>query len=92
MWKREEKEKMAGWFLYICFSEAHMHSAHERGFRHREAGVDFILLRQQVLALHPDGKPVGGTVGAAHVPQHEVFRLRMVAHGSVESFYILDAR
>ena len=57
-----------------------IYASHHRGFRHGEACIDFIALRQQVFALDKDVGKTAQTVVGTQVPEYEAFLL-LLARG-----------
>lgn len=82
---------MAGALLNVRDSELQADSAHCGGTGHGIAGVDLILLGEEVFTVGPDGEAVEDTEGGSEVPKDKVLGTGIGAGGCVESLDVLDA-
>ena len=69
-----------GIYSFATVLKVDIYASHHRGFRHGEACIDFIALRQQVFALDKDVGKTAQTVVGTQVPEYEAFLL-LLARG-----------
>ena len=67
-------------YSFATVLKVDIYASHHRGFRHGEACIDFIALRQQVFALDKDVGKTAQTVVGTQVPEYEAFLL-LLARG-----------
>ena len=67
-----------------------MNTCHHRCSRHRISGIDFVTLRQQILAPRPDVEPLRRTERGPQVSQHEILRGLRFADSGVQFGNILQ--
>ena len=89
-WHHSSTISIEGIYSFATVLKVDIYASHHRGFRHGEACIDFIALRQQVFALDKDVGKTAQTVVGTQVPEYEAFLLLLTrGDRGMETLHVL---